>query len=74
MLENSKNLNLKHITTDFEKGLINAIISVFPDIKLIGCFYHFVRAIKENFKRFNILTIEEYNTILNDIFNLPFSF
>ena len=69
MLENTKNLNLKHITTDFEKGLINVIISVFPDIKLISCFYHFVHAIKENFKRFNCLEKEEYNTILNDIFN-----
>ena len=37
-LENTKNLKLKHITTNFEKALINAIISVFPDIKLIGCF------------------------------------
>ena len=37
-LENTKNLNLKYITTDFEKSLINAIISVFPGIKLIGCF------------------------------------
>ena len=44
-LENTKNLKLEHITTDFEKGLINAIISVFPNIKVIGCFYHFVHAI-----------------------------
>ena len=73
-LENTKNLKLEHITTDFEKGLINAIIYAFPDIKVIGCFYHFVHAIKENFKRFNKLEKEEYNTILNDIFNLPFSF
>ena len=73
-LENTKNLKVKHITIDFEKGLINAINSVFPDIKLIGCFYHFVRAIKENFKRFNILTIEEYNTILNDLFFYIFAF
>ena len=28
-LENTKNLKLEHITNDFEKGLINAIISVF---------------------------------------------
>ncbi len=54
-LESTKNLKLKHITTDFEKGLINAIISFSPGIKLIGCFHHFVRAIKENFKRFNKL-------------------
>ena len=33
-----------------------------------------MHAIKENFKRFNKLEKEEYNTILNDIFNLPFSF
>ena len=73
-LENTKNLKLKHITTDFGKGLINAIISVFPCVKLIGCFYHFVRAVKENFKRFTHLKNEFYGTILNDVFNLPFSF
>ena len=73
-LENTKNLNVKHITIDFEKGLINAIISVFPCVKLIGCFYHFERAVKENFKRFNHLENEVYGTILNDVFNLLFSF
>ena len=47
---------------------------MFPCVKLIGCFYHFVRAVKENFKRFNHLENEVYGTILNDVFNLPFSF
>ena len=50
------------------------LFQYFIDIKLIGFFYHFVLAIKKNFKRFNHLTIEEYNIILNDIFNLHFSF
>ena len=35
-LENTKNLKVKHITIEFEKGLINANISAFPGFKLIG--------------------------------------
>ena len=73
-LENTKNLNDKYITLDFEKGLIIANISLFPGIKLIECFYLFFRAIKENFKRFHRIDKKECDTILNDIFNLLFSF
>ena len=43
---NTIELNLKSVTTDFEIVLINGIKYVFPEIKMIECFYHFERAIK----------------------------
>ena len=82
-IENTKNLQLKTISTDFELGLINAIDDVFPEVRKVGCFYHFVRAIKEKFKKKDLKQKEEQNknenlnnqnNILNDIFTLPFSF
>ena len=73
-LEDSKLMNLKSITLDFEAGLINAVEAVFPDIRIIGCFYHFVRAIKYNFKKLYKEDKDEYNDILKAVFNLPFSF
>ena len=54
-VEKTKNLNLKTITTDFELGLINALEIVFPGVRKVGCFYHFVRAIKEKFKSLGLL-------------------
>ena len=73
-LEDSKLMNLKSITLDSEAGLINAVEAVFPDIRIIGCFYHFVRAIKYNFKKLYKEDKDEYNDILKAVFNLPFSF
>ena len=83
-LENTKILNLKSISTDFELGLISALETVFPGIRKVGCFYHFVRAIKEKFKNLGMLDKKNNNigddnnnshlNILNDIFTLPFSF
>lgn len=32
--------------TDFERGLRNAIINVFPLTKIRGCWFHYIRAIK----------------------------
>ena len=72
-LEDSKLMNLKSITLDSEAGLINAVEAVFPDIRRIGCFYHFVRAIKYKFKKFYKEDKDEYNDILKAVFNLPFS-
>ena len=76
------NLHLKTITTDFESALINALEFVFPGVRKVGCFYHFVRDIKEQFKSLDLLKnlektenskINLINENLNDVFTLPFS-
>ena len=40
-IEDTRLLKLKSITTDFEPGLINALDKIIPDIRKVGCFYHF---------------------------------
>ena len=47
-IEDTRFFKLKSITTDFEPGLINALDKIKPDIRKVGCFYHFIRAIKKN--------------------------
>ena len=75
-IEYTRSLKLKSITTDFEPGLINALNQIVPDVRKVGCFYHFVRAIKQKIKSLHILNIDntDKDNLLNDIFMLPFSF
>ena len=54
-LENSSNLELLSYTIDFEKALINATEKIFPDIRQIGCFYHYCRNIREKAIEYGIL-------------------
>ncbi len=35
----------KFVMSDFEQGLINAIKFVFPKTKVLGCYFHFVKAL-----------------------------
>ena len=51
-IEGSKFINLKAVTLNFETGLINAVEEVFSNIRIIGCFYHFIKIIKYNFTKF----------------------
>jgi len=37
--------SLEYATVDFEEGLMKAISSVFPEVRLIGCLFHFKQAI-----------------------------
>ena len=38
-IESSKELSLKSYSVDFEIGLINSLKRVFPNVKIIGCFF-----------------------------------
>ena len=76
-IENTKTLNLKGITTDFEVSIINAIKFIFPNITHTGCFYHYVRAISKKIKSLK-LNKGKYSKIseklLNELFLLPYNF
>ena len=41
--ENTNNLKIKSITSDFEKPLIIEIKKVFKGIRQVGCYFHFVK-------------------------------
>ena len=36
---------LKYATVDFEKGLMGSVTKVFPEVRLIGCLFHFKQAL-----------------------------
>ena len=38
------------VTTDFEKGLINAVKTVFPNAEIVGCLFHFFQALMRYWK------------------------
>jgi len=41
----TRKINLQSITIDFEKAIINAVKFIFPEIKIIGCLFHFKNAL-----------------------------
>lgn len=66
---------LETVACDFEVSLVNAIKSIFPNVRRIGCFYHFLAAIRrwllgnDSSKDKNIII---YN-IISVISSLPFT-
>ncbi|RNA35029.1 Ragulator complex LAMTOR3 [Brachionus plicatilis] len=40
--------NLKRVMIDFELALMKSVISVFPGVQLMGCWFHFTQAIRKN--------------------------
>ena len=74
-LENTKELNLKSFTTDFENGLINALKTIFPNDISVGCFYHYTRALAEKIKKMNFYNKKHKlvsRKLLNDLYKLPY--
>mmetsp|Transcript_18793 Transcript_18793/g.18765 ORF Transcript_18793/g.18765 Transcript_18793/m.18765 type:complete len:86 (+) Transcript_18793:214-471(+) len=39
-------MQLKSITFDFEKGLIQSIKNIYPEIRIVGCLYHLKRTLE----------------------------
>ena len=76
-IESTKDLLLKSYTVDFELGLINSLKRIFPDIKIIGCFFHYTRALKSKANELKLLRGDIKN-ITNDFLKLlykaPFIF
>ena len=49
-IEKTTDLKINSYTVDFEKGLINALNIIFPEIKCIGCYFHYTRALRKKSK------------------------
>ena len=59
-IEGSKFINLKAVILNFETVLINAVEEVVSNIRIIGCFYNFIRVININLqeKRIDVKLIK----------------
>ena len=68
---------LKSFIVDCELGLINSLKRIFPDIKIIGCFFHYTRALRSKANELKLLRGDIKN-ITNDFLKLlykaPFIF
>ena len=67
-IENSKSLKLKSYTTDFEQALINCLSILIPNVRSIGCYYHYYVNIYKNAKKYKL----NNDNILNDLYLLPY--
>ena len=50
-MEKMSSFKLKFNTVNFEFCLINALRQTFKNGKVIGCFYHYTRALLKNLKK-----------------------
>ena len=76
-IENTKLLELKSMTLYFEIGLINSLTKVFPNVKKIGCFFHYTRALRKKAKELNLLNNSNKNITLEFLkllYKAPFIF
>ena len=74
-LGNTIELSLVSYSTDFEKALYNSLEDTFPNIRRLGCFFHFFYNIRKKLKEYNIIkkeNINEDNEFLKDILSIPF--
>ena len=76
-IENSKKLNLITYSIDFEKSLIDSLKIVLPEIRSVGCFYHYCKNIYNNAKKVGLLKetlYENTDILLKSIYQLPYKF
>jgi transposase-like protein len=54
-LKSKYGIIVRYATTDFEIGMRNAIQSVYPDVQLQGCWFHYCQVRKiHSLRNFNI--------------------
>ena len=80
IIDNNINKKLQTLTIDFEESLIEAWKTVFPKIRIIGCYYHYCRNIREKVHSLQLITIlhndiqNETNRLFNDLNLMPFKY
>ena len=76
-IEDTVNLSLKSYTIDFEMGLINSLSKIFPNIKKVGCYFHYTRALRSKANKLKLLNSEKKdktNSLLKHLYKAPFIF
>ena len=69
-LKNSYFFNPIILTSDFCKAHLKSVRKIFPEVKLLPCFFHFCQAIYKNLKKWNYFKKENINEGLELLFNI----
>lgn len=72
-IENTIEINIKSITSDFEEALMNAINESFPKIRKVGCLFHYIKQLRLNMNKKGLIN-ENFNhkEFLTDLSSIPF--
>ena len=61
---------------DFEIASRNAFTTVFPNIILVGCLFHYTKALHEKVQKLGLGKLYKYNKVfktwINQVMSLPF--
>lgn len=60
LLEINNRLSPKYVVCDFELAFHKAMLSVFPQVKIVGCFFHFCQHVYDKIRKSGLQQI--YNT------------
>ena len=58
-------LSLKSYTIDFEMGLINSLSKIFPNIKRVGCYFHYKRALRSKPNKLLLLILKKKKILIH---------
>ena len=58
--------SLKYATSDFEAGLMKSLAKVFPEVRLIGCLFHFKQALWRTAALMGLKSTKPINTFENE--------
>lgn len=70
VLRSQFKLDVKFIKSDYEMAIINAAKSIFPDVLVKGCFFHFNQAIYKKAKALGMMTDDNLKNIVRLTTNL----
>ena len=71
---NSIKIKLETISIDFEDALINALQIIFPKVKLIGCFFHYMFNLDKTARKYGLYKFNnnEVRYIIKELGAIPF--
>lgn len=64
------NVNIRFFKSDWETAIINAVKSIYPQVRVKGCFYHFTKAIWRNGDKLGMLIDKSHKRIVRLTSNL----
>ena len=74
-IDNSIDLKIITITTNFEKGILNAVKTTFKNIRHVGCMFHYIKNIRLNLLKIGLINneiVELSDELLKNLGTNPF--